>query len=260
MTIPISHTHLESTGPPLFIIHGVYGSGDNWASLGRAFAEDFNVYLLDMRNHGRSPWSEEFNYPSMAEDVIAFANNNGISQFFLLGHSMGGKVAMQVAAMKPNCLLALIVIDIAPKAYEVNSHHILLNAMNNLDPEKFKSRKDLDAALQKDISDFGVRQFLLKNIKRDENKNFAWKINLKAISNNINLIGSYIPTFPRPFNKNTLFIRGSQSEYITNSDYSQIAETFPSVSIINVLGAGHWVHADQPNSLYNYVNTFLQNN
>jgi len=241
-------------GEPLVILHGLFGSLDNWMSLAKKLGDHFEVFIVDARNHGQSPHSEDFNYDVMADDLYEFLLQNDIVDPIILGHSMGGKTAMQFAMNYPNKLEKLIVADIAPKAYPVH-HTIIIEGMLSLDFDIIKTRKKADEQLSKFIGDVSTRQFLLKNLYWADKERLAWKFNLSTINKNIEVIGQgleNISTFEKP----TLFVRGAKSNYITPKDYAPIKNIFPN-SVINSLESGHWVHAEKPAEFLQILNSFL---
>ena len=242
-------------GDPLIILHGLFGTLDNWQTLGKRWAEDYSVYMLDQRNHGRSPHFPNISYPVMAEDIRQFLEANWIHETNLLGHSMGGKTAMQLALHYPDLVNKLVVVDILPKAYPPG-HKDIFDAMLSLDLERTASRQEADVHLANKIPEPGVRQFLLKNLSRNKEGGFRWKMNLPVLHNHYEAIlasleGEY--TFEGP----TLFIKGEHSPYIHEFDMTLAMEFFPNARLETVRGAGHWVHADQPDELFRLVSDFL---
>jgi len=250
------HFRTLGEGTPQIIMHGVFGSSDNWQTVGKEFAKKFKVYLVDLRNHGKSPHSDEFNYPAMAKDVIEILDDEGISKAHILGHSMGGKVAMALATNYADRLEKLVVVDIAPKHYPPH-HEQIFNGFKSVDLLTIKSRKDADEQMAKTIPNMGVRQFILKNLDRDENGEFKWKLNLKVIEREAKLIGSSIDENAH-FSGETLFIGGGKSDYIQREDHELILKHFPGASIETIEGAGHWVHAEKPKELHDVVINFLK--
>jgi len=242
-------------GEPLIILHGLFGSLDNWITLAKKISENYQVFIIDARNHGQSPHSDIFNYEVMADDLNEFILLHNIDNPTVLGHSMGGKTAMQFAMNYPHQLAKLIVADIAPKDYPVH-HQQIIEGLFSLGFEKIKTRKEADAQLSKYISDFSVRQFLLKNLYWVEKDKLAWRFNLKAINDNIEMIGKKLENII-PFNKPTLFLIGEKSNYILESDYPQIKEIFPQAVIKTINNSGHWVHAENPNQFLNFIQDFL---
>lgn len=243
-------------GHPLIILHGLLGSLDNWHSIARKLAENYRVYLIDQRNHGKSPHTDEMDYRSMAADVHEFMEKQGIPSAYVAGHSMGGKTAMQAALQYPEKIDKLISIDMPPKANSPG-HEAIFNALKAMDLSQVEKRKDADEQLKQYISDFGIRQFLLKNLERGPSGGYQWKMNLlgieKAYSDILEKITSYEP-FPKP----TLFIRGGNSDYVNEQDIADHEEIFPEASLVTIDNAGHWVHAEAPEAFMATLNNFLK--
>jgi len=242
-------------GKPLIILHGVFGSADNWQTVGKILAEQFKVYLVDLRNHGNSPHSDEFNYQLMAEDIIELMNDENIESGYLLGHSMGGKVAMNVAMSNAERIEKLIVVDIAPRAYPPH-HQQIFEGFESVKLESLKSRGEADNQMSAVIANIGIRQFILKNLARTSDGTFRWKLNLEAIKKATNSIGDSTPE-ELTFVGKTLFIGGSKSDYIQKTDHIKIKKLFPNSEIEIIEGAGHWVHAEKPKELIEIVQSFL---
>lgn len=242
-------------GLPLIILHGLFGSSDNWASIAKNIGNYYKVYTVDQRNHGQSPHSEVFDYPSMAEDLNQFIQDNKIENPVILGHSMGGKTAMTFALKYPDLLRKLIVVDIAPRAYPPH-HQDIIKGLNSININQVRNRKDADMMLSKYISEPGVKQFLLKNLYRDANGSFDWRINIPVISNEIENVGSLI-TAENPFTKPTLFIKGEASKYILDNDVEKIKQLFSRAQIKTINNAGHWVHAEQPSAFVKMLLEFI---
>jgi len=257
-------------GPPLIIVHGLYGSGDNWVSIARELSDRFEVYVVDQRNHGQSPHSDVHDYPSMREDLRELMDKHGIEKAVLIGHSMGGKTVMSFAEAWPERVQSLISIDIGPKSYRnlalasrsAANHPAIIDAMLGLDLSQMKSREEIDQALGPRIGSGRVRGFLLKNVSRKEDGNFAWRINLKALANNIDKIfegmdresiaaRGGITGFP------VLFISGGNSDYIRTEDQALLKDIFPTSEVVTIPGTGHWVHAEQPSLLVKNIRYFL---
>lgn len=256
--------------PPLIIVHGLYGSSDNWVSIARDLSDRFEVFVVDQRNHGQSPHSPEHDYPSMREDLREFMDLQGIKKAVLIGHSMGGKTVMSFAEAWPERVQALISVDIAPKSYRnlalasrtAANHSSMIDAMLKLDLSKVKSREDADEALATNIGSERIRSFLLKNLRRESGGAFHWRINLDALNSNLDDIfvgmdreriaaGGGITGFP------ALFISGGNSEYIRPADLQIIQDIFPTAEVVKVPGAGHWVHSEQPALLVKTIRYFL---
>lgn len=242
-------------GVPLIVMHGVFGSSDNWQTLGKEFAMRYKTYLIDLRNHGKSPHSDLFNYDVMVNDVIELMSDEGIEKAHFLGHSMGGKVAMTLATKHPEKINKLIVIDIAPKVYPPH-HQQIFEGFHAVDIASLESRKQADERMAKVISSIGIRQFILKNLERDGNGGFQWKLNLDAIERAAEQVGVGLETHVH-FDGETLFIAGGKSKYIQAEDHEAIKRHFPNASIETIQGAGHWVHAEKPNELLKHVTRFL---
>jgi len=239
---------------PLFIVHGLFGNLDNWLTLGKKFAEHTDVYLIDQRNHGHSPHSEEFDYDIMAEDLYELVENLNLSKINLIGHSMGGKAFMRLAQLHPEIINKLIVVDIGPKGYPLH-HDAILDGLNAIDFDFVKSRGEADKVISNYISDEGVKQFLLKNLYWREKGELAWRMNLPVLTNSMHKIIGEIPS--DTVSIETLFLRGEKSNYILESDYSSIFNQFVNSDIETVYGAGHWVHAENPLEFYRLVMEFI---
>jgi esterase len=249
------HFETVGEGSPLVILHGLLGSADNWRSMSRRLGAQYKVFAVDLRNHGRSPHSELFDYPAMVADLHEFMERQALSAVALLGHSMGGKVAMQFAADYSEGVDCLVVVDIAPKAYAPSQRN-LLQAMRSLDLRRYKSFGEIDAALAANIPERSLRQFLLKNLSRDDNGRLYWRIHLEAIHRNYDQL-TLAMTPERTFGKPTLFIRGGRSNYIEEGDLPAIRQIFPHAEIATLPEAGHWAHIDAPEEFFQTVANFL---
>ena len=242
-------------GNPIFILHGLFGSLDNWQTLGKILAENYTVYLVDLRNHGKSPHSDSFSYLDMVNDVAELIEDENLDKVSIIGHSMGGKTAMTFAAEYPQYLEKLIVVDIAPKKYPPH-HQEIIDALYSLDLPQLKSRREANELMSKSIKTDGTRLFLLKNLKREKEGGYSWKMNLDMLSKEIEKVIDITP-IPFPILIPTLFIRGGESEYILDSDIETIDKLFPSSDIETIDGAGHWVHAEKPKELLELITEFL---
>ena len=245
---------VQGYGRPLVILHGFLGSSDNWRSMSRRLSSHFTVYCLDLRNHGQSPHSDAMDYPIMAADLREFVEARSLAQVFLLGHSMGGKVAMQFAGQYPERVDKLVVVDIAPKAYPP-THQSLLAALRAVDLRAAKKFSDIDSALNGPIPDTAVRQFLMKNLTRDD-RGFHWRIALDAIMQNYNALTQAV-VVERPFSKPACFIRAGRSNFVADEDAVLIRKAFPQAKIETIARAGHWVHIDAADEFYQTVTGFL---
>lgn len=250
------HSNILGEGTPFLFLHGFLGMGDNWKTLGGQFAEaGFQVHLLDQRNHGKSPHSDDFDYQIMADDVVDYCQQHELSEIILLGHSMGGKTAMLVAAQNPNLVKKLIVVDIAPKYYPPH-HQQILDGLTALDENNLSSRKQAEDLLKEFIPNKGIRLFLLKNLEREAQDKLCLKLNLSALKANIENVGEAFPEDLK-FEGETLFIKGENSDYITSNDKDSIKKQFPKSEIISIPDAGHWVHAENSDAFYDAVLKFL---
>jgi esterase len=243
------------SGHPLIFLHGLLGSSDNWQLMAKEFGSLFHTFTPDARNHGRSPHSDEFSYRIMAEDVRNFMDIYKLPSANLLGHSMGGKTAMKFALTYPDRVDKLVIVDIAPRAYGITQEPII-EALASLRLFIYRDREEIDADLAKKIPELPVRQFLMKNLIRDENQKFIWKINLDTIRKKYSEIDAEVGS-ERSFEKPTLFIRGELSRYITPQDESAIKKLFPGVTITTIPGAGHWIHSDAPGEFAQTLMNFL---
>lgn len=242
-------------GQPLIILHGLFGMLDNWNSFAQELKDEFHIFLVDQRNHGRSFHDDEMNYELMAEDLSEFMEEHDIEEAYIMGHSMGGKTAMSFAGQFPEKVKKLIVVDIAPKEYQPG-HEEIFKALRSLPVEEIDQRQDAREHLNQYIEDEGVRLFLLKNLKRNKNGNYEWRMNLKGIYQNYENILSALPESIH-FDGPALFISGERSDYIQNGDKELIRDHFPSAKIEVISDAGHWVHADRQDKLLEVVRSFL---
>jgi pimeloyl-ACP methyl ester carboxylesterase len=241
-------------GKPLLILHGLFGSSNNWGSLGKRFSKNNSVYLIDLRNHGRSPHSNQMTYSDMANDLLELIKDEKIISPTILGHSMGGKVALMFAKNHPEYLDKLIVADIGLKAYPMH-HEEILRGLNSINLEKTISRSQAQEVIKKHISSLGIQQFLLKNLYWIEKGKLAWRMNLKQIENNIEEILKEINI--ENSNLKTLFLRGELSNYILEEDFQNIKAAFPNGEIKTIKNVGHWLHAENPNEFYKLVDEFI---
>lgn len=250
------YSAVQGEGKAFVILHGFLGMGDNWKTFGNKLSEEgFEVHLLDLRNHGRSPHTDEMNYEAMAGDVLGYCKSKGLEDIILLGHSMGGKVAMHVAHANPDLIEKLIIVDISPKYYSPH-HHKILEGLSALQEKSFTARGDAEDFLSEFIEDEGTRLFLLKNLYRKEKNVLSLRLNLEALIENIEEVGAPLPAGYR-FDKPTLFIKGSKSNYITSEDQPLIDLHFPSARILEIPDAGHWVHAENLPDFIKGVKEFI---
>lgn len=252
------HANVFGEGTPFLILHGFLGMSDNWKTLGRKIAEQgYEVHLLDQRNHGRSPHSDEFSYEIMVEDLKEYCEDRNLTDILLLGHSMGGKTAMLFAVTYPKLLSRLIVADIGPKYYPLH-HQDILDGLSSLDFELLKSRKEVDEALNDYVPDPGVKMFLMKNLFWKEKDQLGLRINLKSLIRNAYQIGVELPV-DKQFSGGTLFMKGEKSNYIVGGDEVRIKEQFSNALIVEISAAGHWLHAENPVEFLKKLLEFVKN-
>ncbi|MFC5409077.1 alpha/beta fold hydrolase [Larkinella bovis] len=246
------------TGTPIIILHGIFGSSDNWLTVSKSIAEhNHRVFLVDQRNHGRSPRSEVLDYDSMAADLQEFITDHGLESPIVVGHSMGGKTVMQFAMDYPGQFSRLVVVDIAPKFYPIH-HAELIRGLKAIDLATLKSRNEADEILSRYEPLTYVRQFLLKNLYRTEEGRFDWRLNLPVIEQELHGIGGELRNV-RIVTEPTLFIRGGDSRYIREEDQAEIKRLFPNSTLETIEGAGHWVQAEKPAEFVDVLMRFLKN-
>jgi len=251
------HSKIEGEGKPFLILHGYLGMSDNWKTLGTQFAaEGFQVHMLDLRNHGKSFHSEEFTYEAMVQDVVEYCDGNNLETIDLLGHSMGGKVAMLFATTYPEKVRKLIVADIGPKYYAPH-HQDIMAALNAVDFSKKPSRNEVDEIIAKFVPDFGTRQFLMKSLYWIEPGQLGFRFNLDVFNRTIENIGNALPE-NAIFEKPVLFLRGGNSNYIKDEDLVLIKKHFPLAEMKTIPNAGHWLHAENPKDFYAETIAFLK--
>lgn len=252
----ILHSNIIGEGKPFIILHGFLGMGDNWKTLARQFSEsDFQVHLVDQRNHGRSFHAEDFDYELMAKDLKAYCDQYKLEDIILLGHSMGGKTAMTFVTKYPKMINKLLVADISPRYYPVH-HDAILNGLSNLNFDEIKSRGEADKALSVNVPEVGTRMFLLKNLYWIQKGQLGLRINLPVLKEQVSEVGEALPAYAT-FNKPTLFLRGDKSEYIGETDASIIKRHFSDSEIVTISNAGHWLHAENPSEFYKAVMDFV---
>ncbi len=250
-------------GPPLIILHGLYGSSDNWVTIAKELGKTFTVYLPDQRNHGQSPHHNIHDYNSMSDDLYELAVDLKLKKFFLAGHSMGGKTAISFTLRWPGMINGLLIADISPftnenfKISAYNEHFSILKAILSIDLTTISSREDAESRLSESIHSGKVRSFILKNLQRTPEKKFSWKLNASSLLNNLNsimegvdqqeLLDQYISGFP------VIFLKGSESDHLPAEDYRNINKIFPAAEFIEISKAGHWLHADKPDDVISSI-------
>ncbi len=253
----LNHKKYGTQGQNLVILHGLFGSSDNWMSVAKKLEEEYQIHTLDLRNHGQSPWSDDWDYEVMSEDIQEFIAEQQIKDFVLLGHSLGGKVAMHYACKYgiEDTLQKLLIVDISPRAYPIH-HAQILEALTALDLSQITGRKEADDALKPALPELGVRQFLLKNLERKEDKGFVWQLNLEVIHQKIANVGIALPS-GYVFEKPTLFIKGENSNYIHSDELGDLQAHFPKAHLQSIAKAGHWVHAERQEAFLEVIQDFL---
>ena len=236
------HFREYGQGPPLIILHGLFGSLDNWGAISSRLAGDFHVYAVDQRNHGGSPHSEDMNYRLMADDLREFMDDRALDRAHVLGHSMGGKTAMQFALQYGSRVDRLVVVDVAPRAYEPE-HEYIFAALLALDLAKYRTRPEIEQALARRIPNLAVRRFLLKNLVRSPDEAFQWRFNLSGLHRNYSALAGGLEQAGQ-FDGPSFFIRGEKSDYVGDGDWLAIRKQFPKAEWVTVPGAGHWVHVE----------------
>jgi pimeloyl-ACP methyl ester carboxylesterase len=256
------------TGKPIVILHGLYGSSDNWYTIGRALAGQYSVFIPDQRNHGNSPHSPDHDYNALSDDLNEFFIQHNLTRAVILGHSMGGKTALAFGLKYPEKVEKMIVVDISPFGYdetsapEVISHEHIMRSLLMLKIETLHGRQDADDRLQEQIRQAPVRQFLLKNLKRDSQGTFYWAMNLPVLQQHLADIYASIlpseqikpieiPVFP------LMFIKGENSGYLRKEEFDSIRHFFPHAELAEIAGAGHWVHAERPDEFLKAILDFI---
>lgn len=246
----------QGQGQPMVILHGLFGSSDNWLTQAKLFAPHYRVMSIDQRNHGQSPHSDDFDYQCMVSDLDEFIQDKKLNGPIVIGHSMGGKAAMNLAVAHPDKISKLIVVDIAPRAYNLE-HYTIVEGLKAIDIANLTTRNEADTVLSEHVPEPDVRQFLLKNLQRKSTGGFSWKINLPVIAEKLSNIGLDLQ-FEGQFEKPTLFIRGAKSKYVRDEDWQRIIKIFPSAKL-ETMDTGHWVQAEKPQEFADVVMKWLSN-
>ncbi|MFT4861590.1 MAG: esterase [Pseudohongiellaceae bacterium] len=251
----------SETGQPLLVLHGLFGSQSNWGWHCKQLAETYQVIGVDLRNHGESPHADEHNYQVMAADVKSLMKSLNFDSCYMLGHSMGGKVAMEVALSAPELVDKLLVVDIAPVKYidKADGHMAVMAGMNALDLSTLKSRADAEEQLAGFIKDEATRKFVVTNLTFNAESGFSWRLNLPVIEANYNRLREQ-PSVEGPYEKPTLFVKGDLSEYIQAKHEAQILKLFPNAGVKIIVEAGHWLHADKPQAFQKVAMDFFSDN
>lgn len=257
MPLALAAAEFGDAGPPLIVLHGLFGSGTNWRTIAQRLAQRHRVFALDLRNHGASPWAEAMDYAAMAADVGAFVRQRGLDPAAVLGHSMGGKAAMMLALTEPALVERLLVVDVAPAAYPPRLR-AYAEAMRAIDPAALRRRGEADAPLRAAVPDAGERAFLLQNLVPGPGGGLRWRLNLPVIERSMETIAGWprLPDdlrYPRP----TLFVAGARSDHVRPEHHAAIRRLFPRARIAEVADAGHWLHAEKPEAFLALAEPFL---
>lgn len=259
MKISLNHK-IIGEGPPVIILHGLFGMLDNWQSIAKKIAaEGYMVFIIDQRDHGKSPFTHEFNYPVLAADLATFMEENWIYKAHIIGHSMGGKTAMQFAFEHPDRIDKLVVADICNKTYP-GGHEAIFDAIQKVDAAHREDRQEIYDFLKEKLHDESTIQFLLKNLQRKKEGGYEWKMNVALLQKSYQHILDKTGTASDSFQHPCLFIRGGRSPYIQPDDEAEIYRQFPLASILTIENAGHWVHAEQPEIFTGMVLDFFSEN
>lgn len=249
------HSSISGQGFPLLLVHGLFGMGDNLAMIARPLSDHFQVHSLDLRNHGRSPRAASMSFSEMASDLVEYMDQNAVDSAHVLGHSLGGKVAMQLALSAPGRVAKLIVADIAPVSYPQRGHDEIFAGIRAVGLAGLRSRIDADKAMAQHILDPAVRQFILKNLYRDADRGFDWRINVDALWQCYDQLRQAVAG--PAFNGDALFIKGGLSPYIQDQHWPVIKQLFPNAQLQVVEQTGHWLHAENPQVFNQFVLSFL---
>jgi esterase len=256
MTLELAHDAFGETGSPVLILHGLLGSARNWTSIAKELAASHRVFALDLRNHGRSPWAPTMSFDEMAGDVAAFIERQDLGAVTLIGHSLGGKVAMRLALTRPELIERLVVVDVAPVAY-AHTFTPFIEAMRQVDLAQVKRRSDAELQLQNAVPDAAMRNFLLQNLVKTD-AGFVWRANLEALAANMDeLLGFPTPAPDAAYGGPTLFIAGGRSDYVRPEHRPLIERLFPNSEHVVITDAGHWLHAERPAEFLAHVRRFL---
>jgi pimeloyl-ACP methyl ester carboxylesterase len=248
------HRKIGESGTPFVILHGLFGSGDNWQTHAKNWSTEYQVFLIDNRNHGHSNHIDEMDYDVMAQDLKETLDSLSLQKVHLMGHSMGGKVAMRFTQLFPEYVLKLIIVDMGIKAYPPH-HDVIFSGLENVEVENCPTRKAAEDRLQVFISDISTRQFLLKNLYWLNESQLAWRFNLVVLKANIHHILNSLPSVV--VNTPTLFLYGGKSNYVLQEDWPNIVACFPRAELVCVSNAGHWVHVENPHDFSQNVLNFL---
>jgi pimeloyl-ACP methyl ester carboxylesterase len=254
-------TQLGTTGPRVAFLHGLFGQGKNWTTIAKALSDSAQVTLVDLPNHGRSAWTDHFSYPEMARQVADLLKAEGDGdQYAVIGHSMGGKVAMALALLYRELVERLVVVDVSPvSTREISDFDTFVRGMRAIDLRTLTDRRDADAQLAAYVSDPTIRSFLLQNLRRDDSnaKGWRWQMNLEMIGDHLSEMGDWPELDAQPYDGPVLWVAGAESGYVQPEYTAAMRGHFPRVQLITIKGAGHWVHSEQPQVFLAVLSRFL---
>jgi pimeloyl-ACP methyl ester carboxylesterase len=255
-------TQLGSTGPRVIFLHGLFGQGKNWATIGKALSDSARVTLVDLPNHGRSAWTDHFSYPEMAAQVAELLRAQGDGdQHAVVGHSMGGKVAMTLALLQPELVERLCVVDVSPVGNrQVTEFDTFVRGMRSIDLQTLTDRKEAHTRLAPYVSDHAIRSFLLQNLRRDDSDSpgWRWRMNLEMLGDHLTEMGDWPDLQAEPYSGRVLWLAGATSRYIQPKYLPAMRALFPRVQLVTIKGAGHWVHSEQPQVFLAIMRRFLR--
>ena len=252
----LNYKKLGDSGEPLIILHGLMGSLDNWQTMARQLADHMQVYIVDQRNHGRSPHTDTHSYQDMVDDLEEFMQQRGLEKAHLLGHSMGGKVVMKFALQHPEKVISLVIADMGMRGYKPH-HDQVFDALFRIDLDSIERRSDAEEQMEPLMPDYGMRQFLLKSLDRSKEGKYEWKFNLDVLFNEYHYIVEPVGE-EGVLDVPVLAIRGGNSGYVNDDDIANYKEHFPQVKVVTIDGAGHWLHAEAPKKFLEALRSFYQ--
>jgi len=253
-------------GTPIIILHGLYGASDNWVKIAKELAKKYEVFLPDMRNHGNSPHSDNFSIEEMKKDLFEFVSDNKINDFILIGHSLGGKVSMEFASFYPEKIKKLVIVDIAPRNYtkdefqERDNHSKIISMLKDVDLSEFKNRAEALEKMSSIDKTNRLKFFMMKNIRLQKDGSMSWKINIKAIADNLSTVLNEFSVDLSKISCPTLFVKGESSNYLTENDFANINKQMQKVQFCMIKDATHWLHSEKPEEFLSEINGFLSNN
>jgi Predicted hydrolases or acyltransferases (alpha/beta hydrolase superfamily) len=253
----ILHSKIYGNAYPILVFHGLFGDGSNWISFAKEFEKNYQIHLVDIRNHGKSFVSDKMNYDIISKDILEYINHHELNRPILLGHSMGGRAVMNFAIQHPFIPKKVIIVDISPKGYIDTNQEKFIQILKKIDFNIINTRKDVDFFLKKWISDVKIRSFFSKCVKKQENGKLCFSFSLLNIDKNYDFLIHQEIKKQGIYHGPTLFLRGEYSNYLLNQDYHYIRKLFPKYKITTVKRSGHWIHVDNPTEFYDKISVFL---